>query len=45
MAEPFIETMYAMAGVFIVFVAVLFSIRGGRYARGYQKETEGEKAS
>jgi len=31
--------MYTMVGVFIVFVAVLFSMRSGRYARGYQKNT------
>jgi hypothetical protein len=43
LAEPFIEMMYAAAGIFIALVAVLFSIRGGRYARGYQKEMEGEK--
>ncbi|MEM2760124.1 MAG: hypothetical protein QXU32_11040 [Nitrososphaerales archaeon] len=45
MAEPFIETMYAMAGVFVALVAVLFSIRGGRYARGYGKEMEEGKAA
>jgi hypothetical protein len=43
LAEPFIETMYAAAGIFIALVAVLFSVRGGRYSRGYQKEMEGEK--
>ncbi|MFQ5941461.1 MAG: hypothetical protein ACE5KA_07180 [Nitrososphaerales archaeon] len=34
MAEPFVETIYAMAGVMVVLVAVLFGLRGsGHKAR------------
>lgn len=45
MAEPFVATMYAMTGVFAALVAVLFSIRGGRYARGFQKEIQEERTT
>lgn len=45
MAEPFVETIYAMIGVFAIATAVFFSIRGGRYARGYQKEIQEEKTT
>ncbi|MEM2760956.1 MAG: hypothetical protein QXU32_13105 [Nitrososphaerales archaeon] len=45
MAEALLEHIWAMAGVFAVFVAVVFGIRGARFSRGYGTEQHTHESS